>query len=470
MDTTAPAAPVVSGPADGSITGNNKPAITGTAEANSSVKIYLDGTLLASVTADASGNYVYTPTVALPDGSHTVYSTATDAAGNTSVVSSTNTFTVNAFPVAISLSNTAILENNTVGSMIATLSTVDPNAANTFTYSLVTGAGSVDNASFSLSKNQLLAAVSFDYEQRSSYSLRLRTTNQYGQYIDQVFIISINDVNEAPTLSRILDQETCFTRALQSVKLTGITPGPETAQSVILSVQSTNPGMFNNLSVSSASHGNAILSYNLATTGTAVVTVTVQDNGGRANGGTDSSTQTFTITSDALPTAIINSDKGMQVSKGETVTLTATGGSSYTWDSTPNVSGTSTSATIKVRPAQTTTYQVQVSNASGCSSTANITINVADDYATIQAANILTPNGDGKNDTWVVKNIDLYPNNTVSIFDKGGRKLLEVKHYDNSWAGTLNGSPLNEGTYYYVIDFGEGKAPKKGFITIIRNR
>lgn len=228
--------------------------------------------------------------------------------------------------------------------------------------------------------------------------------------------------------------------------------------------------MFSNLSVSAISNGSANINYNLTGTGSAVITVTVQDNGGTANGGIDSFSQSFTITANDLPVAAITADKSTEITKGQIVTLTASGGGNYSWANLAGIIGSTNTAVVQVRPAQTTTYQVSVSNASGCSSTASITINVADDYASIQASNILTPNGDGKNDTWVVKNIDLYPESTVIIFDKGGRRLLNVKHYNNDWEGTYQGSPLAEGTYYYVIDFGAGKPPLKGFITIIRNR
>ncbi|WP_438894631.1 gliding motility-associated C-terminal domain-containing protein, partial [Bacillus cereus group sp. BC328] len=59
--------------------------------------------------------------------------------------------------------------------------------------------------------------------------------------------------------------------------------------------------------------------------------------------------------------------------------------------------------------------------------------------AKIKATNILSPNGDGYNDKWIVDNIDFYPNNEVKIFDKAGRILYNKKGYDNSWDGTLDG-------------------------------
>jgi gliding motility-associated-like protein len=90
----------------------------------------------------------------------------------------------------------------------------------------------------------------------------------------------------------------------------------------------------------------------------------------------------------------------------------------------------------------------------------------------LTASNILTPNNDGKNDIWVIKNIDVYPNNEVKVFDKAGRTVYQKKSYANSqgWDGRIDGNPLTEGSYFYIIDFGSGKRVLKGFITILQSR
>ncbi|WP_158598138.1 MULTISPECIES: MBG domain-containing protein [unclassified Flavobacterium] len=87
----------------------------------------------------------------------------------------------------------------------------------------------------------------------------------------------------------------------------------------------------------------------------------------------------------------------------------------------------------------------------------------------IVPTNIITPNGDGKNDNWIVPGLDQYPNNSVKVFDRAARLVYSKEHYDNSWDGTYKGSPLNEDTYYYLIDLGNGSPKLKGFITIIRD-
>ena len=106
---------------------------------------------------------------------------------------------VNQAPTNISLSASSIAENQAAGTTVGTLSTTDPDAGNTFTYSLVSGVGSTDNASFTISGSTLQTAAIFNFEAKSSYSIRLRTTDQGGSWFEKVFTISVTNVNETPT-------------------------------------------------------------------------------------------------------------------------------------------------------------------------------------------------------------------------------------------------------------------------------
>ena len=85
---------MITSPTDGTSTSNNKPTISGTAEANSTVKVYDGTTLIGTVTADGSGNWTLTPSTGLADGTHAITATATDAAGNVSPVSNTVNITI----------------------------------------------------------------------------------------------------------------------------------------------------------------------------------------------------------------------------------------------------------------------------------------------------------------------------------------------------------------------------------------
>ncbi|WP_231459145.1 MULTISPECIES: gliding motility-associated C-terminal domain-containing protein [unclassified Pedobacter] len=80
--------------------------------------------------------------------------------------------------------------------------------------------------------------------------------------------------------------------------------------------------------------------------------------------------------------------------------------------------------------------------------------------------NFLTPNGDGKNDFFVVKGLEKYLNNKIKIVDRAGRVIYSAVNYQNDWDGYYNGQPLAEDTYYYLIDL-ENAGTVKGFISII---
>ena len=85
----------------------------------------------------------------------------------------------------------------------------------------------------------------------------------------------------------------------------------------------------------------------------------------------------------------------------------------------------------------------------------------------ITIPNTFTPNGDGINDTWFVENIEHYPEVEVSIFNRWGELLVSQTGYQNDWDGTGNGKQLEEGTYFYIFNFGEFGI-KKGTVTIIK--
>lgn len=93
-----------------------------------------------------------------------------------------------------------------------------------------------------------------------------------------------------------------------------------------------------------------------------------------------------------------------------------------------------------------------------------------DIYKALEINNMITPNGDGVNDTWLVKNINLFSNNDVKIYDRDGRLVFSMIGYDNSWDGKHNGNPLPEDTYYYILTLDSGKMVKKGFITIVKEQ
>lgn len=81
--------------------------------------------------------------------------------------------------------------------------------------------------------------------------------------------------------------------------------------------------------------------------------------------------------------------------------------------------------------------------------------------------NLITPNGDGINDTWIIRNINDFSNNTVRIFNRSGQEIYRKNNYKNDWDGRRDGILLSAGTYYYIIETGNSVPPFKGYITIL---
>jgi hypothetical protein len=105
---------------------------------------------------------------------------------------------VNSDPSDITLSSSTIAENSVVDTVVGTFSTTDVDAGDTHTYTLVSGSGSTDNDLFSIDDTSLIALSGFDFETQDSYSVRLRSTDVGGLCFDEVFTITVIDVNDAP--------------------------------------------------------------------------------------------------------------------------------------------------------------------------------------------------------------------------------------------------------------------------------
>ncbi|MCC2546272.1 cadherin domain-containing protein [Hymenobacter sp. BT175] len=113
------------------------------------------------------------------------------------------TGTLNNAPTDIALSASTVAENQPSGTPVGNFTSSDPDAGQTFTYALATGTGSTDNASFTIVGNQLRTAASFNFEAKSSYSIRVRTTDNGtpNRSYEEVFTITVTNVNEAPSIS-----------------------------------------------------------------------------------------------------------------------------------------------------------------------------------------------------------------------------------------------------------------------------
>ena len=113
------------------------------------------------------------------------------------------------------------------------------------------------------------------------------------------------------------------------------------------------------------------------------------------------------------------------------------------------------------------TYDVGVTDANNCSMMKEFTVDY-DNETCFRIPGIITPNGDGKNDTWQIDGLGLYPDAVVQVYDRWGKRVFYSRGYDTEWDGTFNGKELPMESYHYIIDLHNGMKPEIGNITIVR--
>jgi gliding motility-associated-like protein len=177
---------------------------------------------------------------------------------------------------------------------------------------------------------------------------------------------------------------------------------------------------------------------------------------------------TFPVNAATPPTITADPDGVTEIcaNGSESILLTVPGTfTSYSW--------TTNATTPSISINSPGIYKVTTTDAGGCSGTAQIVFSEKEDCADAEAPSIprlFTPNGDGANDFWIIQGIEDNPNCEINLFDKRGRRVLILKASAfpaTGWDGTSNGTPLPDGTYYYVFGCPSGK-PVTGSVLILR--
>ncbi|MEM8584201.1 MAG: gliding motility-associated C-terminal domain-containing protein [Bacteroidota bacterium] len=138
--------------------------------------------------------------------------------------------------------------------------------------------------------------------------------------------------------------------------------------------------------------------------------------------------------------------------------LTDNGDGTYTYQAAPNFTG-----------EVSISYQL---TSEGCSETeALVTFRVGLD-ANCVPPNIFTPNDDGVNDFFIIPcllNTGQFPNSQVSIYNQWGDEVYRSPTpYQGDWDGNYQGTPLPVSTYFYVIEYGDGREAATGSVRIQR--
>ena len=146
-----------------------------------------------------------------------------------------------------------------------------------------------------------------------------------------------------------------------------------------------------------------------------------------------------------------------------------------TWSPTGNIFRNNYPA-ITVKPRETTTYTVDVSNNGGCVARDNITIHVICNGANVFIPNTFTPNGDNANDVFYPRGTGLFTIKSARVFNRWGEVVYERSNFQANdmsagWDGTYKGIKLNPDIYVYVIDVlcdNNTTLPFKGNIALLK--
>lgn len=140
-------------------------------------------------------------------------------------------------------------------------------------------------------------------------------------------------------------------------------------------------------------------------------------------------------------------------------------GSTFNWMPTEGLSSNTISNPVST-PVINMLYYLTVTTPDGCVATDSVRVIILPD---ILFPDGITPNGDGKNDEWIIDNIHLFPGCLVEIYNRWGQLLFSSPGYTERWDGRYEGKLLPVGTYYYVIDLNDERyEPFTGPITIMR--
>lgn len=176
------------------------------------------------------------------------------------------------------------------------------------------------------------------------------------------------------------------------------------------------------------------------------------------------------ISIDAFPIPEVElTASSTSISAGEIVSLNASGLREYEWFA-DSVSLNLTTEEIEYEPITTSTIRVEGFDENGCFGSAEILITVEDTEIgdRIEPMKFFSPNNDAIAQFWKIENIEIFTQCAVEIYDQQGNKIFEAKPYNNDWEGTVNGSPVPDGVYYFVVKCEGSGIVKSGSITLLR--
>ena len=142
--------------------------------------------------------------------------------------------------------------------------------------------------------------------------------------------------------------------------------------------------------------------------------------------------------------------------------LTAGGTAPYTY-----TLGTYTSDSSTFSSLSSGSYSLIVTDANGCTNEISEIIIPESMLDCLRIPNVITPNGDGVNDEWIIENIELFPEAHIYVYNRWGQLLYHGRGNGERWDGRYRGHYVPSGVYLYIIDLESVDEKYKGSITVL---
>lgn len=142
----------------------------------------------------------------------------------------------------------------------------------------------------------------------------------------------------------------------------------------------------------------------------------------------------------------------------------------YEWEqmegSPANLTATSHVLNLKDLVEGEYVFRLTVTDTASLTSFDDVRVSVIDQSDEIPK--FFSPNEDGIGDMWSFRNSDNYSGCTLKVFNRTGKEVYAASPYQNNWNGLeRNGTPVEDGDYYYVLLFPDGRQVK-GALRVIR--
>jgi gliding motility-associated-like protein len=184
------------------------------------------------------------------------------------------------------------------------------------------------------------------------------------------------------------------------------------------------------------------------------------------NGACSDSSKTITVTVNQNPVADAGSNKVLFEGQSAKLDGSVQGDNitSYSWSPATFLDNPN-SLTPVTTPTDDITYTLTAVSQTCGASTSTVFVRV---YKKITIPNTFSPNNDGINDYWDIDALVTYPNCSILVYDRYGQPVYLGIGYAKPWDGTYKGSPLPQGTYYYIIDLKNNTPKIAGWVFIVR--